>query len=200
MEPCIECSCAGTGPLFLTQSYCTHRYPVQINEAGQWSNWQDVIPSTWPNPYASVEDDDIELEAKPSASSLMADLFDQEAEQPEENQEEPNEEKPASYDDDDLAGLLDDEAKEVDGEEEDNEDKDNEDQLDVLDDLAVEDKGHDIMDVALEEESDVEQESKKPTAPAVRPYNVVRIPPMKTQPAFQPNAGPSIESKRYLGT
>ena len=129
--------------------------------------------------------------------------------------------KKEKRDEEELANMFDDEAEEVDGEEEEEEDGEKDEREEEGEDIGAEDGGQrstkynqvneekggrrDVMDLAAEDDEDEGREAKDgrkalvKATPAVRPYNVVRIPPMKAQPAFQPNCGPSIEAKRYLG-
>lgn len=200
-----------------------------INESGQWSNWQDVVPSAWPNPYAPLgakegeeEEDAVVVVARPTASSLIADLFDHEDEAGKQETtttkkkikgtgkpKKSSKKSKNADDDDELAGMFDDEAEEVDGdgeeEEEEGEEAD-EDREGEGEDLDGDEEAfggleHDSMDLAAADDGGAEGNAEKTTraaAPAVRPYHVVRIPPMKAQPAFQPNCGQTIEAKRYL--
>jgi hypothetical protein len=169
------------------------------------------------------EEDAVVVVARPTASSLIADLFDHEDEagkqettttkkkikgtgKPKKSSKKSNN----ADDDDELAGMFDDEAEEVDGdgeeEEEEGEEAD-EDREGEGEDLDGDEEAfggleHDSMDLAAADDGGAEGNAEKTTraaAPAVRPYHVVRIPPMKAQPAFQPNCGQTIEAKRYLG-
>jgi hypothetical protein len=179
-----------------------------------------VVPSAWPNPHAPLEpkesgaeEDAVVVVARPTASSLIADLFDNEDEAPAKKKPKgtgkPKKSKNAD-DDDELAGMFDNEAEEVDGDGEEEEvegeeaDEDREGEGEDLDgdEEAFGGLEHDSMDLAAADDGEAEGNAEKTTrasAPAVRPYHVVRIPPMKAQPAFQPNCGQTIEAKRYLG-
>jgi len=147
----------------------------QINEAGQWSNWQDVIPSALPNPHTLSEEISVAEEAKATSSSLIADLFQQNEEG----------EKRQSNREAELDDIF---HREAEISEE------------------VEQEGHNKMDLGEDEgdeEEEVYDEEEEGDAEyqrtALRSHSVVRIPPMKPQPAFQPNSGPSTEPNRYLG-
>ncbi len=178
-----------------------------------------MVPSAWPNPHAPLEtkegeaeEDAVVVVARPTASSLIADLFDNEDEAPAKKKPKgtgkPKKSKNAD-DDDELAGMFDNEAEEVDGdgeEEEEGEEAD-EDREGEGEDLDGDEEAfggleHDSMDLAAADDGEAEGNAEKTTraaGSAVRPYHVVRIPPMKAQPAFQPNRGQTIEAKRYLG-
>jgi hypothetical protein len=154
---------------------------------------------------------------RPSSASLIADLFDNQPEDENKRTTSSSKKKTTKAskkadNDDELAGMFDDEAEEVEGNGEEEEDEaeaedreEREARYDGEGDGEAIGGEHDVMDLAAtdynyDEEEAEEQGARKPVVPAVRPYHVVRIPPMKAQPAFQPNCGQSIEAKRYLGT